>query len=90
VSDLTLSLGGVINYALLDGTAYSLPFLVTWYVLHQGEGPPIHSNRSLHQGSARDASHHLVMYASVMALMLPITWSLFFAGDVPHKMPKLI
>ncbi len=24
-SDLTLSLGGVINYALLDGTAYSLP-----------------------------------------------------------------
>jgi hypothetical protein len=24
-SDLTLSLGGVINYALLDGTAFSLP-----------------------------------------------------------------
>ena len=24
-NDLTLSLGGVINYALLDGTTYSLP-----------------------------------------------------------------
>jgi hypothetical protein len=44
---------------------------VTWYVLHQGEGTPIHSER-----------HHFVVYASVMALVLPIKWSLFFAGDV--------
>jgi hypothetical protein len=56
--------------------------LVTWYVLHQGEGPPIHSECLLHHGSARDASHVLVVYASVMALVLPIKWSLFFAGDV--------
>ena len=53
-----------------------------WYVLHQGEGPPIHSECLLHHGSAHDASHHLVVYAGVMALVLPIKWSLFFAGDV--------
>ena len=53
-----------------------------WYVLHQGEGTPIHSKHLLHQGSARDASHHLVVYAGVMALVLPIKWSLFFAGNV--------
>ena len=62
--------------------SYSLLFLATWYVLHQGEGTPIHSKRLLHQGSAHDASHHLVVYAGVMALVLPIKWSLFFAGDV--------
>jgi len=55
---------------------------VTWYVLHQGEGPPIHSKRLLHHGSAHDASHVLIVYAGVMALVLPIKWSLFFAGDV--------
>ena len=55
---------------------------MTWYVLHQGEGPPIHSECLLHHGSARDASHVLVVYAGVMALVLPIKWSLFFAGDV--------
>ena len=55
---------------------------MTWYVLHQGEGTPIHSEHLLHQGSARDASHHLVMYAGVMALVLPIKWSLFFASNV--------
>ncbi len=62
-----------------------LPFTFlceTWYVLHQGEGPHIHSECLLHHGSARDASHVLVEYASVMALVLPIKWSLFFAGDV--------
>ena len=53
-----------------------------WYVLHQGEGPPIHSECLLHHGSAHDASHVLVVYASVTALVLPIKWSLFFAGDV--------
>jgi len=53
-----------------------------WYVLHQGEGPPIHSKCLLHHGSARDASHFLVVYAGIMALVLPIKWSLFFAGDV--------
>jgi hypothetical protein len=65
-------------------TPFLLPllFLVTWYVLHQGEGPPIHSERSLHNGSACGASHVLVVYAGVMALVLPIKWSLFFAGDV--------
>jgi len=56
--------------------------LVTWYVLHQGEGSPIHSEHLLHHGSARDASHVLVVYAGVMALVLPIKWSLFVAGDV--------
>ncbi len=60
----------------------SLLFLVTWYVLHQGEGPPIYSECLLHHGSARDASHVHVVYAGVMALVLPIKWSLFFAGDV--------
>jgi hypothetical protein len=55
---------------------------VTWYFLHQGEGTPIHSERLLHQGSARGASHHLVVHAGVMTLALPIKWSLFFAGDV--------
>jgi hypothetical protein len=55
---------------------------VTWYILHQGDGPPIHSECLLHHRSARDASHVLVVYASVMALVLPIKWSLFFAGDV--------
>ena len=53
-----------------------------WYVLHQGEGPPIHSKRLLHHESARNASHVLVVYAGVMALVLPIKWSLFFAGDI--------
>jgi len=81
-----LSLGGVINYALLDGTTYSLPlplfFLVTWYILYQGEGPPIHSKCLLHHGSARNTSHFLVVYAGVMALVLPNKWSLFFVGDV--------
>ena len=43
---------------------------------------PIHSKRLLHQGSACDASHHLVVYAGVIALMLPIKWILFFAGNV--------
>jgi hypothetical protein len=62
--------------------SYPLLFFVTWYVLHQGEGPPIHSECLRHHGSARDASHVLVVYASVMALMLPIKWSLLFAGDV--------
>ena len=62
--------------------SYPLLFLVTWYVLHQGEGPPIHSECLLHHGSARDASHVLIVYAGVMALVLPIKWSLFFAGDV--------
>jgi hypothetical protein len=55
---------------------------VTWCILHQGEGAPIHSECLLHHGSARDASHVLVVYASVMALVLPIKWSLFFAGNV--------
>jgi hypothetical protein len=55
---------------------------VTWYVLHQGEGSPIHSECLLHHGNARDASHVLGVYASVMALVLPIKWSIFFAGDV--------
>ena len=55
---------------------------MTWYVLHQGEGTPIHCEHLLHQGSARDASHHLIVYAGVMALVLPIKWSLFFAGHV--------
>jgi hypothetical protein len=62
--------------------SYPVLFLVTWYILHQGEGPPIHSECLLHHGSARDASHVLVVYASVMALVLPIKWSLFFAGKV--------
>ena len=53
-----------------------------WYFLHQGERTPIHSERLLHQGSARGASHHLIVYAGVMTLALPIKWSLFFAGDV--------
>ena len=53
-----------------------------WYILHQGEGPPIHSKRLLHHGSARNASHVLVVYAGVIALVLPIKWSIFFAGDV--------
>ena len=32
--------------------------------------------------AACDASHHLVLYAGVMVLVLPIKWSLFFAGDI--------
>ena len=55
---------------------------VTWYVLHQGEEPPFHSECLLHHGSAHDASHVLIVYAGIMALMLPIKWSLFFAGDI--------
>ena len=53
-----------------------------WYVLHQEEGPPIHSERLLHHGSARDVSNILVVYAGVTALVLPIKWSLFFAGNI--------
>jgi len=56
--------------------------LVTWYILHQREGSPIHSERLLNHGSAREASHVPVVYAGVMALVLPIKWSLFFAGNV--------
>jgi hypothetical protein len=62
--------------------SYPLLFLVTWYVLHQGEGPHIHSECLLHHGSARDASHVLIVYASVMALVLSIKWSLFFVDNV--------
>ena len=62
--------------------SYPLLFLVTWYVLHQGEGPPIHSECLLHHGTAHGASHVLVVYVGVMALVLPIKWSLFFASDV--------
>ena len=53
-----------------------------WYVPHQGEGPPIHFECLLNHGCARDTSHILVVYAGVMALVLPIKWSLFFAGGV--------
>ena len=53
-----------------------------WYVLHQGEGPPIHSECLPYHGSAHNASHVLIVYAGVMALVLPIKWSLFFAGGV--------
>ncbi len=56
--------------------------MVTWYILHQGEDPPIHSECLLHHGSARDARHVLIVYAGVMFLVLPIKWSLFFAGNV--------
>ena len=62
--------------------SYPLLFLVTRYVLHQGEGPPIHSKCLLHHGSAHDTSHVLIVYASVMALVFPIKWSFFFAGNV--------
>jgi len=53
-----------------------------WYVLHQEEGPPIYSERLLHHRSTHDSSHVLVVYASIIALVLPIKWSLFFAGDI--------
>ena len=56
--------------------------MVTWYILHQGEGPPIHSECLLHHESAHDASHVLIVYAGVMFLVLPIKLSLFFAGDI--------
>jgi hypothetical protein len=41
-----------------------------------------HSECLLHHGSAHDASHVLVVYASVMALVLSIKWSLFFVDNV--------
>ncbi len=56
---------------------------MTWYVLHQGEGPTIHSKHLLHHGSARNASYVLVVYAGIIALVLLINkWSIFFVGDV--------
>ncbi len=33
-------------------------------------------------GSAHDASHVLIVYAGVMAFVLPIKWSLFFASNI--------
>jgi hypothetical protein len=46
---------------------------------------PIHSrcvDLLLHHGSTRDASSILIVFADVMALVLPIKQGLFFAGDV--------
>ena len=59
--------------------------MVTWHIIHQGEGPPIHSDcvdLLLLHGSAHDASHVLIVYAGVMAFVLPIKWSLFFASNI--------
>jgi hypothetical protein len=49
------------------------------------EGMPIHSRRVdllLHRRSARDASSVLIVFANVMAFVLPIKRGLFFASNV--------
>jgi hypothetical protein len=55
-----------------------LPFTFLGVVVHSSSG----GGDTYPFRAARDASHHPVVYAGVMVLVLPIKWSLFFAGDV--------